>query len=263
MGGSSRKKSDVSIGYEREQRIFLGIQRGLKHISVVTHISGDGGHMIPLLLSSEVTDAVVRMLKSEGFRIGIDVILKKQDKPYMNAIFAEKKYERANQVVADLLGVCLVIFILVPAILLPAARPMMWWVAPDECSERDIQDGFTYLAIMFGGSLVTCVSYLLCLEAEGRTVWYSCIQLISAALNRGTFNPILILVLSMGIAGWAISLIASQLVTTIVLVVYFYTGTFTVRPGMAELFARPVNESCAQGRVPGLVDVLQHPDSLL
>jgi hypothetical protein len=42
--------------------------------------------MIPFLVSSQAIDAVVRNLKTEGFRIGIDMILKQRDKPYMNAV---------------------------------------------------------------------------------------------------------------------------------------------------------------------------------
>jgi hypothetical protein len=70
----------------REQKIFHGIHRALKRISVVTCISAGGDHMIPFLLSSQATDAAVGRLKTEGFRIGIDMILKKRNKPYMNAV---------------------------------------------------------------------------------------------------------------------------------------------------------------------------------
>jgi hypothetical protein len=40
----------------------------------------------PFLVSSEVTDATVRKLKNEGSRIGIDIILKKQNKLSVNAL---------------------------------------------------------------------------------------------------------------------------------------------------------------------------------
>jgi hypothetical protein len=53
---------------------------------MITYISAGGDHMIPFLVSSQVTDAAVRKMKTEGFRIGIDMILKKRDKPYMNAV---------------------------------------------------------------------------------------------------------------------------------------------------------------------------------
>jgi hypothetical protein len=70
----------------REQKIYHRIHRGLKHISVVTCISVGGDHMIPFLVSSQATDAVVRKVKTEGFRIGIDMILKRGDKPYVDAV---------------------------------------------------------------------------------------------------------------------------------------------------------------------------------
>jgi hypothetical protein len=70
----------------REQKIFHGIRRGLKHISVTTCLLAGGGHMMPFLVSSQATDAVVRKLETEGFQIGIDMILKKRDKPYMNVV---------------------------------------------------------------------------------------------------------------------------------------------------------------------------------
>jgi hypothetical protein len=70
----------------RKQKVFHGIHPGLKHISVVTCISADGDHMIPFLVSSQATDAVVRKLTTEGFRNGVDMMLKKRDKPYLNAV---------------------------------------------------------------------------------------------------------------------------------------------------------------------------------
>jgi hypothetical protein len=60
----------------REQKIFHEMHRELKQIAVVTCISAGGGHVIPFLLSSQMTDAVVRKLQTGGFRICIDLILK-------------------------------------------------------------------------------------------------------------------------------------------------------------------------------------------
>jgi hypothetical protein len=52
----------------REQNIFHGIRRWLRHISVVICMSAGGNSMILFLVSSQVTDAVVRNLKTKGFR---------------------------------------------------------------------------------------------------------------------------------------------------------------------------------------------------
>jgi hypothetical protein len=69
----------------RDEKIFHGIHRGLKHISAVACILASGNHMMPFVLSSQVSDAVVWKLKIEGFQIGTEIILKKREKPYMNA----------------------------------------------------------------------------------------------------------------------------------------------------------------------------------
>jgi hypothetical protein len=62
----------------REQKIFHGIHRRLKHISVKTSISVGSDHMIPFFVYSQMAGAVVRKLKTEGFRISIDIILKSE-----------------------------------------------------------------------------------------------------------------------------------------------------------------------------------------
>jgi hypothetical protein len=49
-------------------------------------MSAGADHMIPFHVSSSVTDAGVRKLKTEGLRIGIDIILKNRDRPYTNVM---------------------------------------------------------------------------------------------------------------------------------------------------------------------------------
>jgi hypothetical protein len=68
----------------RNEKIFHGIHRGLKHISMVTCISGSGDHMIPFVVSAQVSGAVVWNLKIEGFRVGTEIILKKREKSCVN-----------------------------------------------------------------------------------------------------------------------------------------------------------------------------------
>jgi hypothetical protein len=74
----------------RGQTIFHGIHRNLKHVSVVACISAAGEHMTPFFVCSQVNDAVERRLKTAGFRMGVDLILKRRSKPYMNSqLFTE------------------------------------------------------------------------------------------------------------------------------------------------------------------------------
>jgi hypothetical protein len=72
------------------QTIFHGIHRNLKHIYVIACISAAGEHMTPFSVSSQVNPTVERRFKSEGFRLGVDLILKHRNKPYMSSqLFAE------------------------------------------------------------------------------------------------------------------------------------------------------------------------------
>jgi hypothetical protein len=74
----------------RGQTIFHGIHRNLKRISVVACISAAGEHMIPFFVCSQIHDTGERRLKTEGFRMGLDLIIKWRTEPYMNSqLFAE------------------------------------------------------------------------------------------------------------------------------------------------------------------------------
>jgi hypothetical protein len=48
-------------------------------------ISASGDHIIPFVVSSQISDAFVWKSKIEGFQIGTEIIFKKREKLYMNA----------------------------------------------------------------------------------------------------------------------------------------------------------------------------------
>jgi hypothetical protein len=74
----------------RGQRIFHSVHRNLKHISAVTCISAAGEHMTPFMVCSQVNKSVERLLKRQGFRFGVDFIIRKRNKSYMNSqLFSE------------------------------------------------------------------------------------------------------------------------------------------------------------------------------
>jgi hypothetical protein len=59
-------------------------------MSVVACISAAGKHTTTFSVSSQVNPTVKRQLKSEGFRLGVDLILKHRNKPDMcSQLFAE------------------------------------------------------------------------------------------------------------------------------------------------------------------------------
>jgi hypothetical protein len=61
------------------------ISRNVKHISIVTCISGGGAYPTPYVVTSQDSAALHRALEATGMQIGKHVILKRRAKPYVNA----------------------------------------------------------------------------------------------------------------------------------------------------------------------------------
>jgi macrodomain Ter protein organizer (MatP/YcbG family) len=69
----------------KDQQIFHGIHWNLKHIFTVTCISTAGEHMTSFMICSQVNNSVERLLKTQEFPFGVDLIIKKWNKSYMNS----------------------------------------------------------------------------------------------------------------------------------------------------------------------------------
>jgi hypothetical protein len=68
-----------------EQMIHHGVHRTLKHISVVCCGVASGESMTPFMVSSQVNDSVIERLKTEGLRMGVDMILERWQKSHRTA----------------------------------------------------------------------------------------------------------------------------------------------------------------------------------
>jgi N-acyl-D-aspartate/D-glutamate deacylase len=62
-----------------------GIDRMLKHISVVVSISTAGEHVTPLFVCSQTNPTVKRLLRTQGFRLGLGLILRHRSKSRINS----------------------------------------------------------------------------------------------------------------------------------------------------------------------------------
>jgi hypothetical protein len=76
------------------QTIYHAVHRNLKHMSVVACISAAGEQMTPFLGCPQGNTVVVRKLIIEGFRMGVDLILKSRYKPYMNSQLFTDAFQR-------------------------------------------------------------------------------------------------------------------------------------------------------------------------
>jgi hypothetical protein len=62
-----------------------GIFRKVKHVSMIVCISVAGESLTPYIMISQDSPSVREQLKKHGVRLGTDVIVKSNGKPYINA----------------------------------------------------------------------------------------------------------------------------------------------------------------------------------
>ena len=143
-------------------------------------------------------------------------------------LFSRERYDSANQVVPDIIRVCLIIGICLPAIFLPSTKPIVRWLG----AEEDVVDlSFYYLlpllACSFTGSLFLCSCGIL--QAEGRTWVYGAAQVISLVLNMACLDPLLLHFIG---KVWAASMSTAiaEAAPGLVLLTLIYLHKFTIAP---------------------------------
>jgi hypothetical protein len=73
-----------------DQIIHHGVHRNLKNMSVICCVSAAGESLTPFVVSSQVHGKVIEMLKVEGFRMGVDIVLEHRQKAYVTATFFQQ-----------------------------------------------------------------------------------------------------------------------------------------------------------------------------
>jgi hypothetical protein len=68
------------------QTIYHRASRNLKHMSVITCISAAGESLMPYTVTSQDSESLRRKLMIRGVRLGLDLVLRRRSKPYVNAI---------------------------------------------------------------------------------------------------------------------------------------------------------------------------------
>lgn len=96
----------------------------------------------------------------------------------VSQLFGKGKHDEANQVVCDLLRMCVVCWIIVPAILLPIVNICCKWFG---CDDDVVKLGFKYICPILACSVFTC-AYVLSnglLHGEGRILLVGIISVCS------------------------------------------------------------------------------------
>ena len=121
----------------------------------------------------------------------------------------ESDKEEGSQVIADLLRVCLIIGIIVPAVLCPLIQMAVKWLG---ASDQIVKLGYKYILPILICTFFTC-SYLGItgfLEGEGRPILYTVITLVTSLANILFLCPLFLLGFETGIVGAGLAQVLSH-----------------------------------------------------
>jgi hypothetical protein len=77
-------KKVIVLVSARDQTIHQKINRALKHVSVIAYVSTAGENFTPYIVTSQDSAKLREQLNKCGIHFGIDLILKRRAKPYIN-----------------------------------------------------------------------------------------------------------------------------------------------------------------------------------
>ena len=160
----------------------------------------------------------------------------------ISLLFGKQKKEECAQVVVDLLRVCIIAGIVIPAILLPAARPLVkWYGADDELADMCMN----FLTPSLCCSMINYSWLSLCglLQAMGNSGIFGICQVTSAVLNMCCFDPLFLMGLKSGMWGASTATVISYTIPFTVLYICLFCGKFTVKPSFRN-YGRRFNKHC-------------------
>ena len=159
-------------------------------------------------------------------------------KKEQNKDISEINNETDHQLFADLFRFAILIGCIASGITIPLTHPVARWFGAGENTERM---GYKYIFPLLISTILPCI-YLLCcgcIQAEGRAWTFCIIQVASSVLNMLIFTPLFLFGFKTGIAGVSYATICAELIPTLILLILFYRGKFTIYPQLKDLFKKP------------------------
>ena len=148
--------------------------------------------------------------------------------------FGEQQGSKVAQLYVDFIRIALFLGIITPLIVLPITKPLVhWFGASDKLSNLCLQYMIPSTSACFLNFIYQMNLGLL--EAQGHSILFGIIQIISFAMNIG-FLAITLLWLKLPIWGASLSIISSQAIPGIILLFIFFNGTFSIKPELKMFF---------------------------
>ena len=156
-------------------------------------------------------------------------------------LFSHHNYDSANQVICDVIRFCLILGIIIPAVFIPSAKPILSWFGSDE---NVLQKSFIYTIPLLSCSFTSMLYYISCglIQAEGRSWTYSILQITSLILSTCIFDPLFLSQMKHAVGG-ALSLVAAEGLPGIVLIILIFMHKFSCKPTLKLLLNKFDHES--------------------
>ena len=144
-------------------------------------------------------------------------------------LFGQKRTSDIGQVVIDLLRICCILGVLVPAVLLPISKPLMMWLSNN--NEHVVEMAFYYLLPVIVGAITAMVYLMGCgvLQAEGRTWLFALAQISSFIMNGLIFDPLLLFGFKTDVWGGALATMLAELIPGCVIMFFLLRGKLTIQ----------------------------------
>jgi Na+-driven multidrug efflux pump len=133
-------------------------------------------------------------------------------------------------VIFDVLRATFIMSLIVPALILPIARPVIGFLSKHESAKHD---GFLFLLPLASGFLVTGLFRLSVgvLQAHGHSVRYGLAGLASSVLNFAVFDPLFLVGLKTGLWGASLATVSSDLIVGVIVWIWLIRKQMIVFTG--------------------------------
>ena len=155
----------------------------------------------------------------------------------ISQLYGQKREEEAGQVVTDMIRLSVLFGIVVPLVLGLTTVPLSKWLGADE----EVQDlCYQYMLPINVGTFTTMMFIALggSLQGEGRSMFFSVMNIISLIANMCVLDPILLLALKTDIWGASFAQAFSEAVPAVMLLIMYYMGKFGVKPSLKQFIRK-------------------------
>jgi Na+-driven multidrug efflux pump len=158
----------------------------------------------------------------------------------LSYLFGRGKKDITAQVLVDLLRYCLIFGAVMPAVILPIAKPLMRFYGGDE---DHVSMCFDFLLVASTCLFVDFVFLTLCgaLQSMGHTILFGGAQVCFAVINMAVWDPIMLVAFKTPMWGVSLATVLSQLVPTLFIGFRLFRGHFIIQPTFA-MFLKPFNK---------------------